>query len=202
MKTNRLILLGTVVSFFAIVSCQRNYKEELLAPETTVNPALNPTVNQQFVQRRANPTTASNSEAYTIELIGPNQVNENWEWVWSIKNNNPGNGQNGTVQDLSHWGMSLGSCLDWTSVLSAAYSNDGTNWISFTPAFQVDPSSCLNVPVLKFDFGTQGSKTSYFRLILNSWYPVGGAVGYYKSGRKSGCIPFYFNGIGCSEDTE
>jgi len=198
MKTNRLILLGTVVSFCAIVSCQRNYKEELLAPETTVNP----TANQQLVQRPVNPTTASNSEAYTITLIGPNQVNENWEWVWSIKNNNPGNGQNGTVQDLSHWGMSLGSCLDWTSVLSADYSNDGTHWISFTPTFQVDPTSCLNEPVLKFDFGTLGSKTSYFRLILNNWYPVGGAVGYYKSGRKSGCIPFYFNGIACSEDTE
>jgi hypothetical protein len=192
MKTIRLTLLGSIISLFAIVACQRNLQEELL-------PTSDNTVNQRLVsQRLVNQATVINANPYSITLIGPNQVNENWEWVWAIKNNNPGNGKNGTVQDLSHWGMASGTCLDWTSVLAAAYSSDGIHWTSFTPTLRVDPTSCLIEPVLKFDFGTKGSNTSYFRLILNKYYPVGSAYGYYKSGRNTGCIPFYFSGIDCS----
>jgi hypothetical protein len=202
MKTTRFTLLGICVSLFAIVACQRNLHNDFPAPGSTVNPQ--PVKNSaQLVKKSAQPVKKSVSSssvadpnAYAITLIGPNQVDGNWEWVWSVKNSNPGNGKNGTVQDLSHWGMKFGSCLDWTSVVAAAYSSDGVNWKSFRPTYQVDPTSCLIEPVLKFDFGTTGSNTAYFRLILNKEYDVDeNASGYYKSGSTTGCTQIYFRGI-------
>jgi len=190
MKTSRLILLGTVILLFATSSCRRNFEEDL-------PPSFN-TVNQQSSQQSINQIGGSNANAYSITLIGPTQVGENWDWVWAITNPNPGNGSNGTVQDLSHWDMDFASCLDWTSVVGAAHSDDGIHWTSFTPSLEVDASApCTNGPVLKFDFGTNGSRTSYYRLTLNHNYQQGVTPGYYKSGRKTGCIPFYFIGISC-----
>jgi hypothetical protein len=122
----------------------------------------------------------------------------NWEWIWSVQNPNPGNGGGGTVQNLSHWGMQFGSCIVWSSVLSAAYSGDGITWTAFTPLYQVDPSqSCMTSPVLKFDFGTIGSAKSYYKLVVSQDYSVGVVPGYYKSGANTGCCVFNFNGISC-----
>jgi hypothetical protein len=187
MKTNRLILFGTFVLLFAISSCKRNVQD--LPP--SYNTVDQQSSGQYFDQGVYNPN------AYSITLLGPTQVGENWEWVWAVKNNNPGNGNNGTTQDLSHWGMSFASCLDWSTVVGAAHSNDGIHWTSFTPTLEVDPASCVATPVIKFDFGTNGSKTSYYRLTLNHNYQPGPASGYYKSGRKTGCILFNFMGISC-----
>ncbi|MFI5128773.1 MAG: hypothetical protein ACHQFX_02230 [Chitinophagales bacterium] len=130
-------------------------------------------------------------------MIGPTQNGDNWDWVWAVKNNRPGNGSDGTVQDMSHWGMNLGFCLDSNTMVSAAYSGDGVHWTSFIPTLQVDPSSCVTTPVLKFDFGTTGSNTSYYRLTVNQDFGGGLVCGYYKSGRKTGCSVFYFEGISC-----
>jgi hypothetical protein len=52
------------------------------------------------------------SKPYDIRLVWKKLITEgehagSWEWIWSIQNPNPGNGTNGTVQDLSHWGITL-----------------------------------------------------------------------------------------------
>lgn len=183
MKTTRFALLGLIASIFVNIACQRNLQKEFPAPLSQTN-------------QKPSKSIGVNPDAYTITLIDPIQVNGNWEWVWSVKNSNPGNGKNGTVQDLSHWGMQFGSCIDWSSVVSAAYSSDGIHWTNFSPSYKVDPSSCILAPVFKFDFGTSGSKASYFRLILNQEYAIDDyAQGYYKSGTITGCSPIYFRGI-------
>ncbi|MBC7948963.1 MAG: hypothetical protein H7Y42_13845 [Chitinophagaceae bacterium] len=201
MKTTRHLLLGTLLCISALVSCQRDYNElatteissdQQVAENSTQDPPNNYT--DQYMAWYPNP--------YLITLLGPTQVGTNWEWIWSIQNVNPGNGSNGSVQDLSHWGMTLGSCFDMNSVISAAHSTDGVNWKTFTPTLQVDNSSCVSTPVLKFDFGTQGSRTSYYRLVVNQYYTWGISEGYYKSGKKTGCIPFNFFGIACSTWSE
>ena len=109
MKTNRLTLLGSFISLFVIVGCQRNLQNEFPSPPST---SVNLQSVQKSVQRPVNQSTISDAAAYSITLIDPIKVNENYEWVWTIKNNKPGNGKNGTVQDLSHWGMKFGTCFD------------------------------------------------------------------------------------------
>ena len=142
--------------------------------------------------------SASACGAYTINLESITQVGTNYEWVWSIQNNNPGNGNGDTYQDGSHWGMQFGSCVSWSSIVGAAYSANGSNWTSFTPSYTADLSQdCLNTPVLKFDFGTNDDDLSYYKLIVNTSYEVGSQFGYYKSGHRTGCCTFNFLGIGC-----
>jgi hypothetical protein len=118
-----------------------------------------------------------------------------------VQNSNPGNGNNGTVQNLSHWGMQFGSCFTWSSVVSAAYSADGASWTGFAPQFQADPSqACMTSSVLKFDYGTEGSAKSYYKLVVDRDYQVVGTPGYYKSGANTGCCTFTFPGMGCGDD--
>jgi hypothetical protein len=57
----------------------------------------------------------------------------------------------------------------------------------------------MTTPVLKFDFGTNGSAKSYYKLVVNMDYPAGPSPAYYKSGNNTGCCTFTFNGIGCPE---
>jgi hypothetical protein len=199
MKTTRPILLGTLISFLALVSCQRHSNEEFATSKLKANQLAVENSTQNTPENSASQSFSWSANPYLITLLGPNRVGENWEWVWSIQNIHPGNGMNGTVQDLSHWDMSLGSCFDLNSVVSAAHSNDGINWNSFTPTLQVDPSAtCASGPVLKFDYGTQGNTISYYRLVVNQYYSWGISQGYYKSGKKTGCIPFYFFGLSCT----
>jgi hypothetical protein len=200
MKTLRLPLLALMATLFIVASCQKNSKEELqtLSSKETINV---PNSEQQTLSaRQVAPSGACNSNAYIVTLESHNIVNGNWEWIWSVQNSNPGNGSNGTVQDLSHWGMQFGSCFNWNSVVSAAFSGDGITWITFIPSYQIDPSqSCMTTQVLKFDFGTTGNTKSYYKLIVNQNFAVGNITAYYKSGRNTGCCIFSFNGIGCLE---
>ncbi|MBK8953656.1 MAG: hypothetical protein IPM85_16850 [Chitinophagaceae bacterium] len=148
-------------------------------------------------------TFCCNSGAYTVTLESRNNINGNWEWIWSVQNSNPGNGNNGTVQDLSHWGMQFGSCFNWSSVVSAAFSADGITWVLFSPVYASDPSqSCMTVPVLKFDFGTTGSAKSYYKLVVNQNFVIEQTPAYYKSGSSTGCCTFSFSGIGCSLEVD
>jgi hypothetical protein len=191
MKTTlRLMALGAFTSLFTLSSCQRDSKELLAPPQA-----------DELVQSNSAPNTEScNSNAYAITLESLTQVGNNWEWVWSVQNQNPGNGNNGTVQDLSHWGMQFGECVIPSSVIAAAYSSNGSNWTSFTPSYEVDPSQdCMSTPVLKFDYGTSGSAKSYYRVTVNADYIPSATPGYYKSGNKTGCCTFYFTGIGCED---
>lgn len=202
MKTMRL---PSTLIFFAFLifsyGCQRNGREDILAPEKA-NVEQKATVvivdNTMSSAKEPGAGGTCNPNAYIITLESRTPVNGNWEWIWSVQNPNPGNGGGGTVQNLSHWGMQFGSCFDWTSVVSAAYSGDGTTWTDFTPLYQVDPSqSCVTTPVLKFDFGTTGSTKSYYKLVVSQDYPVGVTPGYYKSGANTGCCIFNFSGISC-----
>lgn len=190
MKSLSLLVTGIVTILFISTGCQKENGSN--ATEETAVPSVNRNIQA--------PGTCNNN-AYQITLESKIQVGSNWEWIWSVKNPNPGNGNNGTVQDLSHWGMQLGTCVNNSNIISAAYSSNGVNWTSFTPAIQVDPSQeCMTSPVLKFDFGTSGGNKSYYKIVVNSNYATGSAPGYYKSGRRTGCCTFNFSGISCGSN--
>jgi hypothetical protein len=135
-----------------VASCQRNSSDYLSAAkqEKPITITDQPVV---FANKPV-PGGICNPDAYSVTLESKTQVDGNWEWVWSIQNLNAGNGSNGTSQDLSNWGMPLGFCVSWESVVGAGYSANGSNWTNFTPAYEVNPSQgCLTVPVIKFEYG-------------------------------------------------
>jgi hypothetical protein len=182
MKTFNTIFLGAAM----IALCQQTSFEEAVVKGTKVTAGIG----------KQEPMGTCNPNAYIITLESHSLVNGYWEWVWSVNNPNPGNGNNGTAQNLSHWGMQLAGCVNWSSVTEAAYSSDGLSWTDFTPVNQTDPSQgCMTSPVIKFDFGTSGSAKSYYRLTVSQDYSEGPAVGYYKSGSRTGCCTFNFTGI-------
>ena len=154
-------------------------------------------------QLRSNRQTSNcPEEKYRVTLLENNVPDgAHYRWTWKVENLNPGNGNNCTVQDLSNWGFKLSTCpmeagVPASEFVRAGFSSNGTSWNYFIPSFQVNPSqSCMTDPVLKFDFGTNGSNPSYFRVYLNSIRSVGSMEGYYKSGNKTGCGVFVFEGI-------
>ena len=202
MKNLIRIIFGTGVSLFFATSCQRNSLENTFAvnQDKVATNAGQPVV----LAKNAQALGVCNPNAYTIILESHTPVNGYWEWVWSVQNFNPGNGKNGTSQDLSHWGMQLVSCVNLSSVISAGYSRDGLTWSNFTPSYQSDPSQgCMTTPVLKFDFGTSGSAKTYYRLVVSEDFTEGTVQGYYKSGINTGCCTFNFTGIsGCKGPIE
>ncbi|MBL7729586.1 MAG: hypothetical protein JNM88_00290 [Chitinophagaceae bacterium] len=201
MKTIRLNSLIAILSIAAFVSCSKDVQrnDNTAQPAEKATPAAAVDGNATTGRNTA-PSGPCNSNAYIITLESRSQVNGAWEWVWSVQNSNPGNGSNGTVQDLSHWGMQFGPCVNVTSISGAAYSADGVNWTSFAPAYQADGSqACMSTPVLKFDYGTTGGAKSYYKLVFNTNYSEVSAPGYYKSGNNTGCCTFNFTGVGCTE---
>src|SRR5690606_12835801 len=94
--------------------------------------------------------SSESTAPYTVSLLAYNKDDGhgNFIWIWSVENPNPGNGQNGTAQDLSHWGITLGPCAVLKNVVSAATSNNGKDWTSFTPSYKQDKSQgCYSEPV-------------------------------------------------------
>ncbi len=168
------------------VGCQKETKEILQGKET-------------LQANKPVPPATCNSNAYVITLESKTFSSGSWIWIWSVRNPNPGNGNNGTSQDLSHWGMRFGTCLDFSDITGAAYSFNGTTWISFTHEYKVDPSqSCMTVPVLKFNAGTTGTAKTYYRLVISKDYSIdNAATGYYKSGARMPCCTVTFTGVGC-----
>lgn len=144
------------------------------------------------------PTAAS----YTITLLSIENVGTNDTWTWSVSNPNPGNGDNGTLQDISHWSLPLCPTAE-SAIVSAAYSTDGVNWISVSPTMDRDPSirTCTSNDVLKFDFGTTGTAPTYYRITFNKYFAVDPmAVSYIKTGGGlKGCNMYMYSGIGCTE---
>jgi hypothetical protein len=192
MKTLQLITAVMLISIFTI-SCQQSSYEEIASFQ---NVAITDDQENTGETSKASAPGPCNPDAYEITLESRTLVNGNWEWIWSVRNPNPGNGNNGTAKDLSHWGMQLTRCINWSSITDAGYSADGLEWTSFTPVNQSDPSQqCLTIPTLKFDFGTTGSTKSYYRLTLNEEYPTGSTYAYYKAAQT--CCTFTFTGIGC-----
>lgn len=198
MKTTRLYSFIALAAILVAVSCSKDVQRTTNNPETANNLVV--TGGAANTGRAATPSGTCNPNAYIITLESHTLVNGQWEWVWSVQNSNPGNGSNGTVQNLSHWGMEFGPCVNVASVTGAAYSSDGVNWTSFTPVYQADPSqACFTTPVLKFDYGTTGSAKSYYKLVFNANYDVVPSPGYYKSGNNTGCCTFNFSGVGCTD---
>ncbi|MGH2553986.1 MAG: hypothetical protein ACRDEB_09725 [Chitinophagaceae bacterium] len=192
MKTINVFTFVATASTLLIISCQKNSKENILHLEkeqTTLS------------ARDANPDPSqSSSIPYTVNLENSSQVGSNYEWIWSVTNNNPGNGKKGTFQDLSHWGIKLDEigCNYSSQIVGAAFSHNGTSWTYFNPAIKTDPSqNCMTEPVLKFDFGTTGSSPSYYKLIVNSENQPSPVQAYYKSGSVTGCGTFSIESIGC-----
>jgi hypothetical protein len=196
MKTLRLLSIVSFAALLFFVACST---DEMKPPASVQEQP----VNRVVLYQRSHDATSRIAEtsacgAYTIALETVTQVGSNYEWVWTVVNNNPGNGNNDTYQNNSHWGMQFGSCFSWSSVVGAAYSPNGTSWTSFTPTIAVDPSQdCVTTPVFKFNYGTVGTAPSYYKLIVNTPYEVGSQFGYYKSGVRTGCCTFNFYGFGC-----
>jgi hypothetical protein len=192
MKTIRFIAGGIIMSAL-FLSCQQYSHEELSAFQN------NTLIDEPTIETSTGKASSSgpcNPDAYDVVLESRTLVDGNWEWVWSVRNPNPGNGNNNTSKDLSHWGMRIGVCISPSVILSAGYSDDGTQWTNFTPEIQSDPSQdCFTSPTLKFDFGTTGTAKSYYRLVVNQEFSPGNAFGYWKAGRD--CCTLNFTGINC-----
>lgn len=179
--------------FFVVIaiSCQKELKKsqtDLSEISAKANTTSTPSIcNGRYTVKLESGQPAANNGLYT--------------WIWSIQNPNPGNGSNGTVQDLSHWGIQFGQCFNWSHVVASAYSYNGSTWNSFTPEYKIDRSqNCVTTPLFKFNAGTNGNAKTYFRLVLNTSYSAGGnAFGYFKSGSSMPCCTFNFVGISCNE---
>ncbi len=151
------------------------------------------------LNKKANPPAS----AYTISYLGTELVNNNYQWTWSVVNPNPGNGNNGTLQNISHWSVPLSPIAE-AALVSAQYSFDGVNWLNVTTEVERDPSirMCTTVDVLKFNIGSTGSAPTYYRatfstdFLLNpyatSWIKTGGGL--------QGCNVYYFSGLGTTRD--
>lgn len=193
MKNTLKTLLCSAVLLF-VFSCSKN---------ADVTPATNP--DEVIVETGMNKTSSANmlgANPYVVLLESVTNNGDNtWTWVWSVQNPNPGNGNNGTAQGVSHWGFALGSCVNASNLVSAGYSENGTDWTEFAPSIGVDPSQqCFTQPVLKFDWGVSNNQKAYYRVVVNKDLPVNNnAVGVYKSGSRTGCGVFNFSGIGCGE---
>ncbi|ULQ55750.1 hypothetical protein KJS94_13965 [Flavihumibacter rivuli] len=194
MKRVLLSVATLAIGAIVFVACQKQVK-----PSETVDN------NQAIVTLDAErsyiiPSHPDCKSPYEVVLDVNGNGDGTYTWIWKWTNNNPGNGKNGTAQDLSHWGLKLEACVDdpnngakFEHIVSAAYSYDGVNWTEFTPSYKPDPSianTCgFTTPdILKFDAGTSGSTPSYYKLVVNKKFSVNRfSKAYYKSGRNTGC---------------
>lgn len=138
--------------------------------------------------------------SYAITLLDRTMTGTAEEqWTWELVNPNPGNGNNGTLQDVSHWSMALPPVAE-AALVSAEYSRDGNTWHSVTIEMERDPSIrvCTSIDVLKFDVGTTGSQPVYYRATFNQKFNYNAyATSYIKTGGGlKGCNLYYFGGIG------
>jgi hypothetical protein len=149
------------------------------------------------------PSTLKPVDSYQIALLGaPQVIGTNQVWIWSLVNPNPGNGDNGTLQNVSHWSLPLCPAME-SALVSAEYSYDQITWHSVALEMERDPSIrlCTSVDVLKFDIGTNGTQPNYYRITFNKILTVNPlAVSYIKTGGGlRGCNTYTYPGPGCSE---
>jgi len=149
---------------------------------------------------------AATADAYSIELLTnstPEGRTDGYqEWTWVLTNPNPGNGANGTLQNVSHFSIALNALAE-AALVSAEYSYDGITWISVPITVERDPAirSCTQVDVLKFDAGTVGSEPTYYRATFSQEFSSNPfATSWIKSGVKTGCNMYFFTGIGGPTD--
>ncbi len=198
------LAVSTVILFTILfIGCQKT--EELMPLNTGAKATSLLTTTNGFTAGMVSDPACSGPYTVTLESV-VNNGNATWTWTWSVQNPNPGNGDNGTVQNLSHWDVTLGQCVVFADVVAGATSADGITWVPFTPTYEQDPSifNACNLAtgnVIKFDFGTTGSAKSYYRLTINKNVQVNpAAVAFYKSGTTTGCGQICFPGFGCQEN--
>lgn len=139
--------------------------------------------------------------AYEITSMSTerNSTGTNQQWTWMITNPNPGNGDNGTLQDVSHWSLALSPIAE-AAIVSAEYSFDGIIWVSVSIQMDRDPTikACTTDDVLKFDVGTTGSQPTYYRVTFDREFAVNSySTSYIKTGSgRKGCNLYYFAGVG------
>jgi len=137
--------------------------------------------------------------AYSIVLVSKNVTGTNSEWTWSVSNPNPGNGDNETLQDVSHWSMPMNEETQ-ALLLSAQYSFDGVTYYNATTTVERDPSIryCTSEDVLKFDVGTTGTAPTYYRATFSADFAINPfATSWIKTGGgREGCNLYYFSGTG------
>jgi hypothetical protein len=124
-------------------------------------------------------------------------------WEWTLRNPNPGNGENGTLQDVSHWSLPLSPEAE-AALISAEYSFDGITWFSVSLNIDRDPSikQCTTNDVLKFDIGTSGTNVNYYRITFDKDFIMNPyAKSYIKTGGgRTGCNLYFYSGIGTKLD--
>ncbi len=196
----------SLVLVFGALACSDEFVDvsSVLNDDSTLS-------SKELKSSSANARTAQLSEiplvgggVYTVTLESVENNNDGtYTWTWSIFNPNPGNGTNGTIQNLSHCAITLGTCVQFTDVVSGALSMDGVNYTPFTPTWEQDMSfwnTCqVNTGnVLKINQGTSGTAKSYFKLTISRDVEIDTEVlAYYKSGNNTPCGTFLFPGFGC-----
>jgi hypothetical protein len=144
-------------------------------------------------------------ESYQINLVNSTErvssegTPSGSVWEWTLTNPNPGNGDNGTLQDVSHFSLPLSPDAE-AALVSAEYSYDGITWTSVSIVMDRDPGIkvCTTNDVLKFDVGTTGSQPIYFKLTFSEDFAVNPyAKSYIKTGGgRQGCNIYYYTGTG------
>ena len=140
---------------------------------------------------------STTADCYLINLISKSVDGTNETWTWSLVNPNPGNGNDGTLQNVSHFDMTLTPAAE-ASLVSAEYSLDGITWIGLPIEVERDPAirACTNVDVLKFNAGTVGDQPTYYRATFGEDFTVNPyATSWIKSGNRTGCNMYFFSGI-------
>ena len=187
-------LLAVVTVATVLFACKKEETKSSLKPEKLIA--------QKCLQESKGASTSSASP-YNVYLykITDNQ-DGTFTWEWRIRNLNPGNGSNGTVQDLSHWNIDLGDCITAENIISGSTSTNGTTWTPITKknlVIKQDKSQdCYADPIFKFDVGTTDSDISYYRLTINKNVSHTAVTAVYKSGKNTGCGVFTTCGFGCS----
>lgn len=205
-KNHTALALIAILTIASYIGCKKEKDAEKVIDATKLSAICNgKSIENAAVNNKAMTLSVSSEESdlpYNISLLSRKSNGDGtYTWIWSVTNPNPGNGKNGTVQDLSHWGISLGECAGLGDIVSAATSTDGIHWNSFSPSLKVDKSQdCYTAEVLKFDVGTNGSKTTYYQVTLNKNFTTEKRDAYYKSGANTGCGTFTICGIGCAEE--
>lgn len=140
--------------------------------------------------------------SYAINLVSKTGTSSGERWTWQLINPNPGNGNNGTLQDVSHWSMAIPPEAE-AALVSAEYSRDGVNWFPVPIEVERDPSIriCTSIDVLKFDVGTIGTDPIYYRATFSEEFQYSAyATSYIKTGGGlKGCNLYYFGGIGSQQ---
>jgi len=147
-----------------------------------------------------NEKVTTNVDAYNIQLLSTasDESRGAFEWTWVLTNPNPGNGENGTLQNVSHFDIALNAAAE-AALVSAEYSFDGITWISVPIELERDPAirQCTATDVLKFDAGTVGGEPTYYRATFSEEFSANPyATSWIKSGSRFGCNMYFFTGVG------